>query len=201
MISAGMNETLESKVFIPEPFYRVKAMVYYLYVGKLEPDEQLKIHDYSALVVLANMYELSEFRNMVLLRLVSLFEQYKNWFKNDEDSISELLRIWKDLSISNEQVLLSKVISFIKEKWGIITRSKSFILLSKDDIVKLCQDCTDDDNVASQLNTAAIKSPSRISLHSTETTSPDTPGRRTNSPFVIDSPAAQTHFQYSGSIF
>lgn len=147
------------------------------------------------------MYELSEFRNMVLLRLVSLFEQYKNWFKNDEDSISELLRIWKDLSISNEQVLLSKVISFIKEKWGIITRSKSFILLSKDDIVKLCQDCTDDDNVASQLNTAAIKSPSRISLHSTETTSPDTPGRRTNSPFVIDSPAAQTHFQYSGSIF
>lgn len=109
MISAGMNESLESKVLIPEPFCRVKAIIYYLYVGKLEHDEQLKIYDYSALMVLANMYELSEFKSLVLLKLVSLFEQFRNWFKYDEDSISDLLRIWKDLSISHEQILLSKL--------------------------------------------------------------------------------------------
>lgn len=199
MISAGMNESLESKVLIPEPFCRVKAIIYYLYVGKLEHDEQLKIYDYSALMVLANMYELSEFKSLVLLKLVSLFEQFRDWFKYDEDSISDLLRIWKDLSISHEQILLSKIIAFIKEKWGVITRSKSFMLLSKDDIVKLCQDSTDD--VASQQDATAIKSPSRISLHSIETTSPGTPGRRTNSPFVIDSPTAQSNLLYTGSIF
>nr|WOG36196.1 uncharacterized protein [Candida metapsilosis] len=199
MITSGMNETLESKVFIPEPFRRVKAMIYYLYVGKLEQDERLRLPDYSALIVLANMYELSEFKGLVMSKLVSLFDQFQVWFKDDEDSISNLLRMWKDLSISNEQILLSKIINFVKEKWSVITRSKSFMLLSKDDIVKLCQDSTDD--VASQHNNTA-KSPSRISLHSTETAaSPDTPGRRTNSPFIIDSPFAQSNFQYTGSIF
>ncbi|KAI5958664.1 hypothetical protein KGF57_002509 [Candida theae] len=200
MISSGMNETLENRVFIPEPFCRVNAMVYYLYVGKIKHDEHLAIYDYSALVVLANMYELSDFKSLVLSKLVSLFEQFRVWFEDKEDSISDLLRIWKDLSISNERLLLSKIIVFVKEKWGVITRSKSFMLLSKDDIVKLCQDSTDE-TTTQENNTQAGKSPSRLSLHSTETISPGTPGRRTNSPFVLDSPAAQHNIQYTGSIF
>ena len=39
MILTGMNEALENKLFLPEPINRIKALIYYLYVGTIDFDE------------------------------------------------------------------------------------------------------------------------------------------------------------------
>ncbi|KAI3405547.2 hypothetical protein KGF56_001565 [Candida oxycetoniae] len=208
MISSGMNETINDKVLIPDPYPGVRAMLYYLYSGELEDNEHLSILDYSGLLILANLYELPKLKSLVLQKLYTLFNQFKLSNDISEHSISTLLQLWKDLNLANESILLAKVIGCIKEKWSVITRSKAFVhQLSKEDIVKLCQDSTDDYSIcqgagsayrnlflsqSSSLfaNTEAKMSSSRNSLNSLDlTATPDTPARNTNSPFMVDSPA------------
>lgn len=198
MILTGMNEALENKLFLPEPINRIKALIYYLYVGTIDFDEkyigELTLVDYSGLLVLTNLYELKELGYLLLQKLFKLFIQFDNNFSDDETSISTLLTIWRDLAFSNESIFIVTVLELIKRKWAIITRSKTFLSLSKEEIVRLCQDSTDDSPLS--------KSPNHNrSLDTLDTNLiPETPTRNTNSPFVIDSPANHSNL-LSTSIF
>ena len=97
MILTGMNEALENKLFLPEPINRIKALIYYLYVGTIDFDEkyigELTLVDYSGLLVLTNLYELKELGYLLLQKLFKLFIQFDNNFSDDETSISTLLTI------------------------------------------------------------------------------------------------------------
>lgn len=198
MILTGMNEALENKLFLPEPINRIKALIYYLYVGTIDFDEkyigELTLVDYSGLLVLTNLYELKELGYLLLQKLFKLFIQFDNNFSDDETSISTLLTIWRDLAFSNESIFIVTVLELIKRKWAIITRSKTFLSLSKEEIVRLCQDSTDDSPLS--------KSPNHNrSLDTLDTNLiPETPTRNTNSPFVIDSPANHSNL-LSTSVF
>ena len=185
-------------MFLPEPINRIKALIYYLYVGTIDFDEkyigELTLVDYSGLLVLTNLYELKELGYLLLQKLFKLFIQFDNNFSDDETSISTLLTIWRDLAFSNESIFIVTVLELIKRKWAIITRSKTFLSLSKEEIVRLCQDSTDDSPLS--------KSPNHNrSLDTLDTNLiPETPTRNTNSPFVIDSPANHSNL-LSTSVF
>ncbi|CAK9441279.1 uncharacterized protein LODBEIA_P51480 [Lodderomyces beijingensis] len=210
MITSGMDETINDKVLIPDPYLRVRAMLYFLYTGRLEDNSTFKLLDYSGLLILANLYELPELKVLVLQKLFVLFNELKIQLANaEEEAISILIQFWKDLTMANDSILLQKVIAEIRKKWGAITRSKAFTQhLSKEDLIKLCQDSTtqlhsDRSGTQSSLTTQASQSrftsifnakartsPSQNSLNSFDlTATPDTPARNTNSPFVIDAPA------------
>lgn len=189
MLSSGMNESIENKLFLPEPYIRIKALIYYLYLGSIEFDskylEDITMVDYTGLLVLANMYVLRDLASLVTKKLFHLFHTFQFEFNDEtEDDVTVLLKIWKELALSDERIFLSPVIDLIKKKWSIITRSNSFLNLTKDEIVKLCQDSTD------ERSNSTHKSP-YSSIHSVDTTDliTMTPTRQTHSPFVIDSPA------------
>ncbi|RLV92228.1 NGG1-interacting factor 3 [Spathaspora sp. JA1] len=216
LISVGMNETIENKMFIPEPFLWIKGLIYYLYVGTIEFDAkfmgaegEFNIVDYSGLLNLANLYELSELRTLVLNKLFKMFDRFQNYEFVDGDpvSIAILLKLWKDLSYSGESVFIVKVIELINKSWTNITRSSTFLSMSKEEIVKLCQDSTDvhyhkkPSSAHSNTSTsttngnyykAMIPSPQHSSHELEQVVIPDTPTRNTNSPFVLDSPIRQS---------
>lgn len=193
MIATGMHETILNKMLIPEPYLWIRALVYYLYTGSMEFEKYLQhdltILDFSGLLIMANMYELLDFSNLLLHQLFTRFEIFKGSFVENDENISILLKLWKDLSFSNETIFIVKVIDLIKKCWGSITRANPFLELSKDEIVSLCQDCS--------LVLMKSKNPKRSLSPSSNTTSiessdnladPETPSRNTHSPFVIDSP-------------
>lgn len=191
MLSAGMNEAIENKMFLPEPYTRVKALIYFLYVGSIDFDaklvEDLSILDYTGLLVMANMYELQELQSLVVMKLFNLFHNFQFKFNDgSEDDISLLLKIWKYLSFSDERIFMSTIIDLIKKKWSSITRSQTFLNLSKDEIVKLCQDSTDENINSTHGNKSPINSIRSVDTNELVTISP---ARHTHSPFVLDSPA------------
>ncbi|EGW35573.1 uncharacterized protein SPAPADRAFT_131973 [Spathaspora passalidarum NRRL Y-27907] len=207
LMSVGMTETIENKMFIPEPFHWIKGLIYYLYVGTIEfdakfmgADGEFNIVDYSGLLTLANLYELSELRTLVLNRLFKMFERFQYYEFSDGDpvAIAILLKLWKDLSYSGESVFIIKVIDLIKKSWTSITRSTTFLSMSKEEIVKLCQDSTDVHHHHTPPNgntrkaaIAMIPSPQQSTYELEQVAVPDTPTRSTNSPFVLDSPVRQ----------
>lgn len=149
LISSGMNETMTNRMFIPEPYNSVKALIFYLYSGSIEFESYItppfSIIDYSSLLILSNLYELPD------LRAQTLFQLYKelntlilNNNTNETDlKIDLILRVWSNAIISNESVFVSKMVEIIKTNWSLITRSQLFTNLSKDLIIKLCQDCSE----------------------------------------------------------
>lgn len=149
LISSGMNETITNRMFIPEPYNSVKALVFYLYAGTIEFESYISppfsIIDYSSLLILSNLYELPD------LRAQTLFQLYKdlntlilnNNVGEPEVKIDLILRVWSNAIISNESVFVSKMVEIIRTNWALITRSTLFTELSKDLIIKLCQDCAD----------------------------------------------------------
>ncbi|KAG7665095.1 uncharacterized protein J8A68_001404 [[Candida] subhashii] len=204
VISVGMNETIENKMFIPEPVHWIKGLIYYFYVGSVEFDiefieKEFTIVDYSGLLTLANLYELSELKVITLNKLFKMFDNFKESFLVDQKSdanVSMLLKIWRDLSYSNETVFLIKIIDLIKLHWNLITRSSAFSSMSKQEIVKLCQDSSDVPiQDRSPVGSVSIPSPStRNSIEIEQQVSvPATPTRNAHSPFVI-SPIPQPNF-------
>ncbi|KAI5965814.1 uncharacterized protein KGF55_001177 [Candida pseudojiufengensis] len=145
MIFSGMNEERESKVMIPETYSKTEALIYYLYTGKLRiQDHQFKISDLSGLLVIANLYQLQDFKYLLLSELYPQFDKFQRNFNNNKDNdITELLQLWKDLTLSNESLFNTKVLNLIKSKWNQIIKSKTFLNLDKVDIIKLCQDTND----------------------------------------------------------
>ena len=194
-------ETVLNKMFIPEPHRWVKGLLYYLYVGTINVDSYVHgpytILDYLGLSMLANMYELPDLRTLAMHKLFKLFDQLQLSFdaQNDE-MISILLKLWRELSFANEIVLRVKVMDMIRRYWATITRSKPFFSLSKDEIVKLCQDSSDEPvPKVKGVNMMATPRSNRASFESIENLSdPQTPIRNTHSPFVIDSPHNQSSF-------
>ncbi|RCK56098.1 hypothetical protein Cantr_05865 [Candida viswanathii] len=191
MLAAGMNEAVENLLFLPEPYIRIKALVYFLYVGSIEFDarfiESMTILDYTGLLVLANMYELQDLASLVVKKLIGLFYGFQFEFQDGNDEhIALLLKIWKDLAFSDESNFITSVITMVKKKWSLITRSSYFLKLTKEEIVKLCQDSAEEGNTSMH----GTKSPFG-SIHSVDTAEliNMSPARRTHSPFVIDSPA------------
>lgn len=201
LIAIGMAETVLNKMFIPEPHRWVKGLLYYLYVGTINVDSYVHgpytILDYLGLSMLANMYELPDLRTLAMHKLFKLFDQLQLSFdaQNDE-MISILLKLWRELSFANEIVLRVKVMDMIRRYWATITRSKPFFSLSKDEIVKLCQDSSDEPvPKVKGVNMMATPRSNRASFESIENLSdPQTPIRNTHSPFVIDSPHNQSSF-------
>ncbi|KAI5955064.1 hypothetical protein KGF54_001625 [Candida jiufengensis] len=143
MISSGMNETQNSKVLIPETYKKIESLIYYLYTGNL-PQHQHKISDLSGLLVIANLYQLQNLKNLLISELYPEFNKFTLSFNNQkEDHLVELLQLWKDFNISNELLFNSKILNFIKKKWNYIIKSRIFLNLDKQDIIKLCQDTND----------------------------------------------------------
>ncbi|CAI5759207.1 unnamed protein product [Candida verbasci] len=176
MISVEMNETIENKMFIPEPVEYVRYLLYYLYSDQLDTSVNYDIVDYSTIVLLSNMYEIRKLKVLIVEKLFTLFYHFKTDFIDDDEHVTILLMLWKDLTTTNETILLSKIIEFIKIKWATVTRSNSFATLTKSEIVKLCQDSANKSQETSR----------RGSVDTLELI--DTPKRNTNSPFLIDSP-------------
>ncbi|KAK6455065.1 uncharacterized protein RJT20DRAFT_129737 [Scheffersomyces xylosifermentans] len=200
LISIGMTETLSNKMLIPEPYTWVKGLIYYLYAGTIDFNTYIKpdytILDFLGLLILSNLYELPDLRNLVLFQMYKLFDNLLSTFiENDEETISIILKLWQELSFANESIFIVKIVDIIKKNWGVITRSKPFLSLSKEEIVKLCQDSSDDVvSPRAKGNTLSPRS-DRASFESVENLSdPPTPVRSTHSPFVIDSPHNQSSF-------
>ncbi|CUM66511.1 uncharacterized protein PRCAT00004177001 [Priceomyces carsonii] len=148
-IESGMNETLSSVMMIPEPFLWVMGLVYYLYTGSIYFEEfagqEVSVVDYSGLLILSNLYDLPDLRQRVLVQLLKFLNNHVTTAQ-DEMSTATLLQLWKRLVVSNESILIAKVLGLIKLRWSEVIRSKIFMELSKDLIIKLCQDCSDDFN-------------------------------------------------------
>lgn len=224
MISSGMAETVTNKVLIPEPYHRVMAIISYLYVGYVDEDgirnngHSLELHDYASLVGLANLYELQDLKVMIIQKVFVLLKQLAlQLHQGSTGSIATLLLVWKDISLANEPLLLSKIMYLVRQYWAAITRSQAFTNeLSREQIVKLCQDFSDyhpdgfkrqDEVQASSIFSTLLEveslsrnsrnsrtsRASRNSRNSTDslglTPSPGTPAPRTHSPFVFNSPA------------
>lgn len=72
--------------------------------------------DYTGLLVLANMYALRDLASLVTKKLFHLFHTFQFEFNDEtEDDVTVLLKIWKELALSDERIFLSPVIDLIKK--------------------------------------------------------------------------------------
>lgn len=153
VIDSGMSETQSGQLFVPEPFSPVRALVYYLYTGTLDKNgvmgPSLTAVEYSALLVLSQLYELPNLASQVLVVLFKLLSSdvftlpEASTPEDLENTIDSILRIWQNSLILNEEMFMSKVEEIIHNHWSIVSRSRLFMSLSKILIVKLCQNCFD----------------------------------------------------------
>lgn len=150
VINSGMSETQSSQLFVPEPYAPVRALVLYLYTGTVDFSDlkpSLTTVDYSALLILSNLYEISDLRSKILLLLFRLLASGEFDIKDStniektEDTIDSLLRVWENSLILNEQLFMGKVEDLIRKNWSVVSRSQHFVSLPKALIVKLCQNC------------------------------------------------------------
>lgn len=189
VVLSGMREHTHCKMFIPESQTLVRALVYFLYTDLVDFDVayvgDFGLQHYGGLLVLANMYGLMELRAQVL---AVLFKMY-----GPGVLVDVLLRLWEDLSSSNETVFLAKVLEELKSNWGSVTRSAAFHALHKDAIIRLCQDCASEVAQVLPLRSPdsydsldVFASPGRSTLDRSPLRSLMTPERRTNSPFVFE---------------
>ena len=149
LIESGMNEAISNKMFIPEPYSWVRGLVFYLYTDKIDSREiefpLYTLVDYSGVLILSNLYEIPKLR----IKLLSfLYKKLSNFVieegSNDLDNIlSTVLKVWKNGLISNEDLLVAKIVEIIRNNWLIFIKSKPFMDLPKSLIIKLCQDCAD----------------------------------------------------------
>lgn len=146
-VSSGMNESLSNKMFIPEPLNWVKGLLYYLYTNTIEFESSFippySMEDYSGLLILSNLYELSGLRYLVLSVIFDFLnksiaspERPLEWYFNS------LINLWRNLYVANEELCLLKTTNLIKDYWESIINSNAFKNLPKDLIIKLCQECS-----------------------------------------------------------
>jgi hypothetical protein len=189
MVGSGMSETITNCVEIPEPVNWVRGLVHFIYTGSVDFEDYLNydLVDYVGLLTLSNMYELPMLRDLVIARLFVLFEEFQSSIiESDATTYNILVKLWKDLSFSREDIFIIKVITVIKRYWTSIIHSDSFLNLSKDEIVKLCHDCTSDDDRSDISKTQ--ESTSSSLNHTREGSDVFELTRNSNSPFLIESP-------------
>ena len=63
--------------------------------------------------------------------------------KDLDNVLGTILKIWTNGLISNEGLLVVKIVEIIRNSWLIFIKSKPFMNLPKSLIIKLCQDCAD----------------------------------------------------------
>lgn len=153
VIDSGMSETHSGRLFVPEPYGPVRALLYYLYTGTLDTNGKLgpglTTVEYSVLLILSNLYELSSLRSQVLSVLFKLLSTDQlnpldvSNLEKANDTIDSMLRVWQNALILNEDLFMGKIEKLIHENWSMVLRSQLFMNLSKVLIVKLCQDCFD----------------------------------------------------------
>lgn len=158
IMDSGMSETHSGQLFVPEPYSPVRALLFYLYTGTVDfsgyMSPALTTVEYSELLILSNLYELSSLRSKVLYILFKLLSSDEfeitdlNNIEKTEHTIGSMLRIWENSLILNEEMFMAKVEELIHDNWSVVSRSQLFISLSKVLIVKLCQDCFDRKNLA-----------------------------------------------------
>lgn len=146
LIASGMTEAVSNKMFIPEPYAWVKGLIFYLYTDTIHLSEPIcTLEDYSGILILSNLYEIPLLRTQVLGYLYKELNYFiiDSEAKDIDEEISSILKIWTNGLISNETILVAKIIEIIRSHWSIIIKSKSFSALPKSLIIKLCQDCVD----------------------------------------------------------
>jgi hypothetical protein len=189
MLGSGMTETISNCVEIPEPVKWVRGLVHFLYTGTVDFENYLNydLIDYVGLLTLSNMYELPMLRDLVIARLFVLFDEFQSSIiESNPTTYNILVKLWKDLSFSREDIFIIKVIAVIKRYWTAIIRSESFLELSKDEIVKLCHDCTSDNDLSDLSKTPGSTSSSLN--HTRECSDVEAFTRNSNSPFLLESP-------------
>lgn len=149
LIDSGMSEAKSNRLFIPEPISWVKVLILYLYTGNIEFDRSIipsfTLHDYSGLLILANYYELVDLRSQVLAALykgLEIFISDKDIPLENEFQINSLIKIWFNISMANEAILIARMSQVLKRNWSILIKSETFSNLSKEVIVRLCQQCS-----------------------------------------------------------
>lgn len=170
LIGSGMNETISNKMFIPEPHKWVQGVIFYLYTGSIELDEfetlAYTLLDYSGMLILSNLYEIIQLRIELLHYLYLKLNDYV--IDTLSDNISRradvLIKVWTNALVSNEEILVAKVVEVIRDNWLTIIRTNAFMNLPKNLIIKLCQNCVDfskDDQIDSdtESNSPIIKLP------------------------------------------
>lgn len=149
LIDSGMNEAISNKMFIPEPYSWVRGLVFYLYTDKIDLREFEfplgTLVDCSGVLILSNLYEIPQLR---IKLLSSLYKKLSNFVIEEESKdldnvLGTILKIWTNGLISNEGLLVVKIVEIIRNSWLIFIKSKPFMNLPKSLIIKLCQDCAD----------------------------------------------------------
>lgn len=201
LIESGMTESKCGRMFIPEPSNWVKGLIYYLYTGTINFDSLMIPHftlvDYSGLLILSNFYELVELRSKVLSKIyesIDIFIRDKLILLDSEFQIGAILKIWINVIISNEDLLVGKLTQLIKLNWQGIVKSQAFSKLPKPAIIKLIQSCTAMEDLEDQ--NSKHNTPKRVSsrldlvIGSTDLSSSplgSSPDRDCNSPFLQSS--------------
>lgn len=150
LIESGMTESRSNKMFIAETALWVKGLVYYLYIDSIEFEAPIvpffSLVDYSGLLILANVYELLDLRILVLSKLYENLDQTisKHETFESEPLIEAFLKIWCNIYVSNEPLLIEKLTSILRQNWTTLVQSQAFSQLPKLMIVKLTQMCTVD---------------------------------------------------------
>lgn len=213
LIDSGMSETITNVMFIPEPFLWVQGMIFYIYSDTINFEgngllsgSMISIYDYSGMLLLSNVYELPQLRSRILQKLYHLVDVLSHTTPRNnrggmvfsETMINLILKVWENVLVSEEPAFLLCISSFIRDRWLIFLHSKAFQNLSKDLIIRLCQDCTGNKltrNGSGRLNTLNMVY-ARADSNTPEpevlrilNASPETPSGRTrlshsNSPFL-----------------
>ncbi|CUM55197.1 uncharacterized protein AC631_03704 [Debaryomyces fabryi] len=149
LIDSGMTEAISNKMFIPEPYSWVRGLVFYLYTDKIDLREfelpLCTLIDYSGVLILSNLYELPQLRVKLLSFLYKKLSDFvvENTCNDLDDILDAILKIWMNGLISNEEILVAKIIEIIRNSWSVFIKSTPFMNLPKSLIIKLCQDCAD----------------------------------------------------------
>lgn len=192
IIDSGMEESHAAVLVIPEVYNSVWMMLYYLYTGNIDfspvPAPRFSLADYSALLNLANLYELPAFRALIIHvlenKLSTLSSAIAKLAPSDSqnDIYGDLIGAWENIMASGETHLRSQILTVLKYHWTSITRSPAFTTLSKQKIIRLCQDTfeTQDGQSTPDFSSSIVDTPGSCHL------SPAQSIRRelSNSPFM-----------------
>lgn len=148
MMAMGMNESLSNKVFIPEPYAWINALIHYLYVDNLEfIDSTFSLVDYSGLLICSNVYEMNDLWSLLVVEIYNYLNNFLNYLSADD--VTCLLNAWINLYVSNEDVLMTKITDILKRHWQKIIKSDVFATMPKPALNKLMEICSPEESINS----------------------------------------------------
>ncbi|KAH3661642.1 hypothetical protein OGAPHI_006492 [Ogataea philodendri] len=135
LYESGMAESQLNEMFIPEPVGWVSRLVEYFYTNSID---NCTIDEMSGLLLLSEMYELSELKSMLLSQI------YADGFK-----LNTILEIWKIAVYLDDPILRSNCESFIFQNWGKLVKTSSFKKLDKQYILRLFEGLDNESKIVS----------------------------------------------------